>query len=136
MSDPYHLTENEKVVFISLNGNQPLLNQEHYWFSYTLNDYIEDPSGYPPHGVLIKSVEGRNVLVWYDASKILHIIDLTGYRYEDSFVREAIKPEYSENPQYLELFQETIENAIPQAIDFTKILAVIAVAVAIVVIKK
>jgi hypothetical protein len=135
MSDPYHLNENEKVLFIEENGNQPILNQN-YWFTYTLDDYIADPSGYPPHGVIIKSTEGRNILVWYDASKVLHIIDLTGYKYEDSFVTESLKPEYHEDPKYLELFQETLDKAIPQAIDFTKIVAVIAVAAAIMVLKK
>ena len=78
------------------------------WFSgqvETLGDYLE--AKYPPWGVIVrpKGEPTTRILVWYDASQSLHVINVTG----QSIANEVAKPVYTpEDSSYLDSLMHRI----------------------------
>jgi hypothetical protein len=89
-------------------GDTPILGDNDWWFNHTLYDYVFDKGvGWPPYGIIV-APEGKDHLVWFDASSRLHVIDLTIIPHGVDLAIAVKQPEYFSDPQYLELFNETI----------------------------
>src|SRR5262245_51353137 len=114
-------TDSEALNFVNTYGDTPILGDNDWWFNHTLSDYVADKGdGWPPQGIIVKPVTD-NMLVWFDATKRLIVINLSGYQYEKEFVESVKKPEYFEDPMYLELWQETIKPLVPTIPNLTNL---------------
>jgi hypothetical protein len=134
---PYRYTDSEALTFVNTHGDTPILGEHDWWFNHTLSDYVNDKGkGWPPQGIIVNP-SGSNILVWFDAAGGLVVIDLTGYEYEQEIVTGVKKPDYFEDPQYLELWQETIRPLIPTIPNITNmLLVVLGIGVVVLMIKK
>lgn len=134
---PYRYSDSQALDFVSTYGDTKILGENDWWFNHTLSEYVADKGvGWPPHGIIVKPI-GNNMLVWFDASGRLVVIDLTGYTYEAEFVASVKKPEYFEDPRYFELWQETIKPLIPTIPNITNMLMVVlGIGVVVLLIKK
>jgi hypothetical protein len=116
-------------AYVDKYSDTPILGDNDWWFNHTLGDYVDDKGiGWPPYGIVV-APEGRNTLVWYDASGILHVIDLTAVPHGDEVAISVKNPEYFEDPRYVELWK----NILPTTIDIKQIL-LLAVGLGVVVI--
>lgn len=117
VSDPYS--------FVSRYPDTPILGDNDWWFNHDLYDYVLDKGvGWPPHGIIV-APEGRDMLVWFDASSRLHVIDLikvpSGKNLSYSIKQEA----YISDPEYLALFHEVIKPLVPTIPNITRLLMVV-----------
>lgn len=134
---PYRYSDAQALGFVNTYGDTKILGENEWWFNHTLNEYVADKGvGWPPQGVIVKPA-GSNMLVWFDTTGRLVVIDLSGYRYETEIVASVKKPEYFEDPQYLALWQETIKPLIPTIPNITNMLMVVlGIGVVVLLIKK
>lgn len=120
-------------AYVAKYAGTPILGDNDWWFSHTLGDYVNDRGvGWPPYGVIV-APEGRDTLVWFDAASRLHVIDLTNLPNGSDVATAVKKPEYFEDPRYLELWNSMI----PTKVDIKQImLLAIGLGVVIIFIKK
>lgn len=105
-------------AYVAQYADTLILGENDWWFNHTLGDYVEDRGvGWPPYGVIV-APEGRDTLVWFDAASRLHVIDLTMVPNGDDLAVAVKKPEYFEDPKYLELWN----NMIPSKVDIKQIM--------------
>lgn len=117
ITDPYS--------FVERYPDTPILGDNEWWFNHDLYDYIIDKGvGWPPYGVIV-APEGRDMLVWFDASSKLHVVDLIKAPNGVNVAYAVKQPEYFEDPQYLELWKKIIKPLVPTVPDITKMLMVV-----------
>ena len=105
-------------AYVTKYADTPILGDNDWWFDYTLGDYVNDRGvGWPPYGVIV-APEGSDTLVWYDAANVLHVIDLTKLPNGDDLATAVKKPEYFEDPKYVELWNSMI----PSKVDIKQIM--------------
>jgi hypothetical protein len=108
--------------FVETYGDLPILGDNDWWFNHTLNDYVADFGvGWPPYGVIV-APRGIDHLVWFDASGVLHVIDLSKVPNGKDVAISVKQPEYFEDPRYLELWQETLKPLVPTVPDIKQML--------------
>jgi hypothetical protein len=61
--------------------------------------------------VAVKEPAGQYVLVWRDASRRWHYIDLSGWPLMESVAAQTNRPAFVSDPQYLELIQSQLDRA-------------------------
>lgn len=91
---PYHFTNDEIKAFL-----------ERHRGDMALSEYLFKKQ--PPYGVIIYEDYGE-ILVWYDASGTLHVVDITNMR----LVGEIEKAPFQSDPQYLALLNSQIDKVI------------------------
>lgn len=134
---PHKLSDNEALAFVNTYGSTKILGDKEWWFDHTLSEYVEDKGvGWPAYGVIVKPLSD-NMLVWFDAAGRLVVLNLNGYVYETQFVESVKQPEYFSDPQYAELWQETIKPFIPTIPNITTMLfAILGIGLVVLAIKK
>ena len=116
-------------AYVARFADTLILGDNDWWFNHTLGDYVSDKGvGWPPYGVIV-APEGRDTLVWYDAAARLHVIDLTMLQHGSDIATAVKKPEYFEDPKYLELWNSMI----PTRVDIKQIM-LLAIGLGVVVI--
>lgn len=112
MSDysiPHRLSEQETSDFFARQSANPILQ-----------DYLLRQQ--PPSGVIIEDGYGQ-ILVWFDASQRLHVIDVTNM----AIAAEVQKGIYTSDPEYLEAVTSALKQLVTVSLDFSFV-AILAIA--------
>ena len=105
-------------AYVARYADTPILGDNDWWFDYTLEDYVTDRGvNWPPYGVIV-APEGNDTLVWFDAANRLHVIDLSVIPNGNDLAVAVKKPDYFEDPKYVELWNSMI----PSKVDIKQIM--------------
>lgn len=66
------------------------------------------PIAYPGAGVAVQDPSGRYVLVWRDATRHWHFIDLSDMTLMNTIAEQTNKPQFISDPDYLGALKEAV----------------------------